>query len=164
MCTWGTWPLPRRCWVHPEGLPKAPHPDCSEGTALGGATVREVFQREPLAELHLPHHSSWRSRQGGLPLHIHRGQTASGKSLPPRYLFPHQIPLSLMWYASLGGLNYKTNNKRYETNIILCPLSARFSKVTSDLEGFYMTHSSPAETSLKWPNFQTPGTLHFLNV
>lgn len=61
---------------------KASHAECSECTAPCSAIVWEVFEREPLAELHLPHHSSWRSRQHGLPLCMCSGQTGnSGKSL-----------------------------------------------------------------------------------
>lgn len=117
--TCGTWPLPRRCWVHPKRMSKAPHPHCSEYTVPCSAIAREVFEREALAELHLPHHSSWRSKQGVLPLHTYGGQTAnSGKSLlvpvgfywlAPRCLFPHQTPLSPIWHASLG--NFKLQNK-----------------------------------------------------
>lgn len=117
--TWGTWPLPRGCWVHPERMSKAPHPDCSECTAPCSAIAREMFKRETLADLHLSHHFSWRGSQGGLPLHRHSGKTANlGKSLlvpvgfaqiPPRYLFSHQTPLSLIWHASFVG--FKPQNK-----------------------------------------------------
>lgn len=115
--TWGIWPLPRSFWVQSERMSKVPYPDCVEFTAPCSATAREVFQREALADL--PHHSSWRSRQGGLSCYTCSGQTANpGKSqlvpvslawVPPRYLFPHHTPLRLTWHASLGY--FKLQNK-----------------------------------------------------
>lgn len=75
----------------------------------------------------------------GLPLHTYSGHTDSGKALLvpftfgwvlPRCLFPHQKPLSCYEKPLLGILNYITNYNRYKTNIILCSLDPRLSKVT----------------------------------
>lgn len=44
--TWGTWLLPRRFWVHPERMSKAPHPDCNDCTAPCSAIGREVFREK----------------------------------------------------------------------------------------------------------------------
>ena len=136
--TWGTWPLCRRCWIHPRRMSEAPHTDCSEDTA----PVQCHSESSVSGWTASAHHSRWRSRQVGLPLHIYSGQTTnSGKSLLFQLVLPefHLDTYFLIrhpwaWYGMplLGDLNHKTNYNRYKKNRVLCPLSAKFSKVTSD--------------------------------
>lgn len=136
--TWGTWPLPRRCWAHPERMSKAPHPDCRESlwlisicpiTSAGGAARVVCPSIDTVGKLQTLANLCW--FQLVLPK-FH---------LDIYFLIRHLWA----WYGMplLWGLSYKTNYNKQKKKKVLCPSSASISKVTSDFERFpYDTHMS----------------------